>query len=766
MKTSLPNRSQVSWLVIVLGCVIFLAAGQPIRRAEAQDYFRVSPGALSAAHAEHDNSQGCDKCHISSKGVDGSKCTACHGAVRRAGSLHTTFGKPCVSCHREHQGRSHSLVNWSTIGGRDGFQHDRTGFRLENQHAKIACTKCHTSRLRSGGTSYAGRSRNCQSCHKGAHGFSNRKLSTNCGKCHAPGQRIRGRRLRTWKTSHRQYSGLALGGKHLDVQCTQCHPAAEMAGRKPPRACSDCHVPSHPISKATNQCLDCHSESAPFKGITVDHSDFGFDLVGRHAKAGCAKCHQRGGAPVQVSRACSSCHTASHPRTRATANCAKCHSPLRSFKGAKINHGQYGLALHGKHKQISCSACHMNKQKTRQLKLSYTEGACTSCHTHSRAHAGQYGDQDCDRCHVEGGKRDKPFDHNVDCTFPLHGFHAQAKLRKECESCHPGGVYRNGKTACRDCHDDTHDGSFGTDCSKCHSPLVQFSSPRTHNVNHSAFPLEGKHKIIACRQCHIGGKYDLASSRCVDCHKKDDVHQGRLGQDCGKCHRPTKGAPKFRHKTMTQFPLRGAHRSVRCAFCHQSRKKPSRPRTLAEWRALEPPPLDRQFPAPERDCAACHADPHEGRAAGTCANCHTAQSFTKLTGARARSVVPANHRGAWLKRHSTWPRSRGELGGEKLNCATCHGAPDCSGCHRTSAPRSHGGLWRLRMHGSAASFDASSCRVCHQVGSCKECHRRTRPLNHRGAWSVLHGFAAGGFGGSNCYVCHTRTDCLGCHTSP
>ena len=766
MKTALPNRSHFSWLLVVLACVVVVTAGQPVRRAEAQDYFRVSPGPLSAAHAESDHSAGCVNCHVSAQGVDGSKCLACHEGLKHSGGLHASFtGQACTNCHVEHKGRSHNMVNWSTIGGRDAFQHDRTGFRLENEHAQIACTKCHVRRLKSGGTSYFGLSQNCLSCHKGAHAFSNRELSKKCSTCHKSGERIRGRKLSAWASPHRRFSGVTFEGKHRDLPCTKCHEEARMTGRKPPRACGDCHAPTHPVTQPTKNCLDCHSQKAPFKNAKIDHSEFGFPLIGRHAKVSCQNCH-KGGAQSRVNRGCGSCHNASHPVTRVTAHCAKCHSPKYSFAaGAKIDHEQFGLPLRGKHADISCAACHMDKRRTRQVKLKYTEGACTSCHTHGGVHQGQYADDQCVRCHVEGGKRNKPFDHNLDSRFPLIGFHAQAKLRAKCEGCHPNGIYRTGKTACRDCHEDQHQGAFGTDCTKCHTPLVRFDSPRIRDVAHSRFPLEGKHRTIPCQSCHVAGKQDLANSRCIDCHRKDDVHHGKLGESCGKCHRPTKGAPKFNHDTMTQFPLRGAHRQVRCSFCHQAHGL-RHAISLAEWDAMQVPPLDLRFPSPGRGCSDCHSDPHRGRAAGACTACHTTGTFTALTGARARSVLPPSHRGAWLQRHATLPATRGSLGGDSLNCATCHGRPGCRNCHRTNAPRSHGGLWRLRMHGSAASFDAASCRVCHQTASCRQCHRRTRPLNHRGAWSTLHGYAAGGFGASNCYVCHTRADCLGCHTTP
>ena len=307
MKTAPPNRWHFLRLLVVLGCVALATGGMPVGRAEAQDYFRVSPGPLSAAHAESDHSEGCVNCHVSAKGVDGSKCLACHKSLKHAGGLHSSYGgKACIDCHVEHQGRNHSVVNWSTIGGRDAFQHDRTGFRLENEHAQVACTKCHVRRLKSGGTSYFGLSKNCQSCHQGAHAFSNRELSNKCSTCHQPGKGLRGRKLSAWASSHRRYSGVTLEGEHRDLQCTKCHEGGKMTGRKPPRSCGDCHAPPHPVTEATVRCLNCHSQTAPFQSAKIDHSEFGFALVGRHAKVSCKNCHLRDGAPFVPGRGCGS----------------------------------------------------------------------------------------------------------------------------------------------------------------------------------------------------------------------------------------------------------------------------------------------------------------------------------------------------------------------------------------------------------------------------------------------------------------------------
>ncbi len=48
------------------------------------------------------------------------------------------------------------------------------------------------------------------------------------------------------------------------------------------------------------------------------------------------------------------------------------------------------------------------------------------------------------------------------------------------------------------------------------------------------FPLTGKHKRVACENCHTKTLIDTPRN-CIACHKKDDVHRGRR-PDCAACH--------------------------------------------------------------------------------------------------------------------------------------------------------------------------------------------------------------------------------------
>jgi hypothetical protein len=273
---------------------------------------------------------------------------------------------------------------------------------------------------------------------------------------------------------------------------------------------------------------------------------------------------------------------------------------------------------------------------------------------------------------------------------------------------------------------------------------------------------EGSHKHVKCASCHPNGQYKLGPKRCVDCHQKDDPHRGRLGKDCGKCHIPAKGAPKFQHERMTHFQRTDAHRRTPCSLCHSSRPRKASAAVLARLRQ-SPPPLDRTFPIVGRRCADCHADPHKGEAGTRCEACHNTVSWAQVVGTGARGVKPRDHRGAWLRSHADLPMNDRDPGVEKRSCARCHATPVCTNCHRNSRPKSHTGLWRVKTHGLEAGFDPARCRTCHVTGSCMQCHRNTPPLTHRGAWRTLHGFAAATLDNQSCFVCHRRADCAVCH---
>jgi len=64
-----------------------------------------------------------------------------------------------------------------------------------------------------------------------------------------------------------------------------------------------------------------------------------------------------------------------------------------------------------------------------------------------------------------------------------------------------------------------------TDCKRCHVTGDWFPSLFDHT--RTAFPLEGEHKTVDCRECHKNpaegdeklGSFKIAKYQCIDCHK-------------------------------------------------------------------------------------------------------------------------------------------------------------------------------------------------------------------------------------------------------
>ncbi len=101
-------------------------------------------------------------------------------------------------------------------------------------------------------------------------------------------------------------------------------------------------------------------------------------------------------------------------------------------------------------------------------------------------------------------------------------------------------------TACASCHQDVHLGQVGATCDTCHSA----ASFKVMNYKHREPARDffaGRHVSAECRACHASATQQFPAGRgtaikfaiektCTNCHK--DPHNGTLGADCARCHRP------------------------------------------------------------------------------------------------------------------------------------------------------------------------------------------------------------------------------------
>ncbi|MBL8797614.1 MAG: hypothetical protein JNM56_27185 [Planctomycetia bacterium] len=188
-----------------------------------------------------------------------------------------------------------------------------------------------------------------------------------------------------------------------------------------------------------------------------------------------------------------------------------CTSGQQMFSpGALSAQGRAGVTLGGvtSHAALAadCSACHAPPWSGETM-----EARCLACHTDIRR--------------------------QIDAAGPLHGLLSQA-------------------THCRQCHTEHH----GT-----HAALTDL----TH-FDHAwaAFKLTGKHRMAACASCHLNNVYQGTPHACSSCHAEPQVHLGKFGLDCARCHTTAAWDDvTFAHR----FPMNhggGGKRNKACVTCH------------------------------------------------------------------------------------------------------------------------------------------------------------------------------------------------------
>ncbi|HEY3705804.1 MAG TPA: cytochrome c3 family protein [Terracidiphilus sp.] len=428
----------------------------------------------------------------------------------------------------------------------------------------------------------------------------------------------------------------------------------------------------------------------------------------------CVKCHEL--SPSAPSFRCLECHQeiaaelrqneglhATFPRSSSAGSaCVKCHSDHNGENFQMIHwtptasgfaHTATGFALDGKHVGISCRACHSAQRIPAAAKALL---------------------------------RGKDLNHTWLGLTPT----------------------------CGNCHEDKHQGRFGTDCARCHSTMDWKAASQNldaKNFDHSTtrYPLIGAHRSVSCMNCHRPGpdsqpQYTgLHFNSCADCHR--DPHKGEFKQTCESCHstsnwRDSPFVAKFDH-AKTGFPLAGKHLALQCLSCHEG--------------------ADFKSPVPHAACADCHEpDPHAGQFAsrpdrGKCESCHTVNGWTPSTFStadHARTGFPLIFPHAAVKcAQCHTPAGTGTKFKIRFaQCVECHedehqgqfsGPPwlnGCGKCHTGATfERSN---YNLKSH-SGSNFPLTGA---HAAVECSACHKPTP-----GAKLVLFHFSQ-----VSCATCH------------
>lgn len=549
------------------------------------------------------------------------------------------------------------------------------------------------------------------------------------------------------------------------ANCLKCHQTGK--GVAAPR-CLDCHTalksriaagqglharPGH------QKCETCHNEhhGREFQLIywgkagpsAFDHRQTGFPLEGAHAAQGCRECHrpafqrnqpanrqslQSGRANpsrtfLGLSRACLSCHRDEHRGQLVGQGCLSCHTMNGWRPPAKFDHGKTSFPLTGRHASVACASCHPARSDALAAdpdrKFTVLKGLahqrCSDCH--KDPHQGRFG-ATCQSCHSTAGWKEGArarFDHGK-TGFPLTGRHSNVA----CASCHrtrgsSGEVVfaRMAHGKCTDCHKDPHGGRRGTTCQSCHSTSGWKVTGIPANFDHSrtGFPLRGRHRQIACQECHTPGKPMRIAKfdRCADCHR--DAHRGQLagrpgGAACESCHT----VEGFSPSTFTvadhqkgRYPLEGAHLAVPCVACHRSGKEV-------------------QLRFSSTTCRSCHGDPHKGQvdrfvSAGGCETCHSLEGWRRVIFDHDRTRFPlqgGHQRVACRSCHPATEKGLLRIQGTPTTCSACHGDPHEGQFARASTPL--------------------SCQQCHSVVGWKRIafdHDRNSRFKLEGAHRTL-----------------------------
>lgn len=381
-------------------------------------------------------------------------CASCH-ADRHDGAV----GAACQSCH--------DCTTWKPASL---FDHRKTDFRLEGEHGKVACVRCHEAMpVREGKVLFKTRAFvDCTPCHASPHNEKFTKAA--CSSCH----RVEGwSHIADTKFNH-DATGFRLDGRHRAVRCEQCHGVHAVREPRTPRKrlstkCEGCHADAHRgqlVAVYANACARCHTthEFSPSTFAVSEHDRTKFKLTGAHLAIPCGRCHKEADGKSTfrfASLSCDGCHKDPHNGRFATVagvrqTCEQCHV-TSDWKRTSFDHASTGYPLLDKHSAVPCSRCHEEGMGNGERRARGTPRECQVCH--KDAHGGQFasaGVTRCAPCHTPAGWPKLVFDHQKQSAFSLTGGH----MKVLCTSCHrpeqtPAGTivrYKPLPTQCESCH--------------------------------------------------------------------------------------------------------------------------------------------------------------------------------------------------------------------------------------------------------------------------------------------------------------------------
>ncbi len=502
--------------------VILLLIAVTTDRAMATEIEKfLMPGKIISGHAKYEAE--CTLCHVRLRDTSQKKlCLDCHDLVaddmakKRGfhGKHRNATSQDCKTCHSDHRGRDARIV----LLDRDNFDHRFTDYRLIGRHTQTECVACHSA-----DSKYREAEKVCSNCHSDDDAHAG-KLGKDCARCHTPQE---------WGKSRFDHNktDFKLEFAHRQASCNACH--LEDSYKKTPKQCVGCHaIRDVHTNRFGEKCQQCH-QTEKWSRTTFDHNrDTDYPLRGAHRGQSCNSCHAPDYAaskPRTSTRKCYSCHREDDIHKESNGKkCSDCHA-VKGWHLTAFDHDtKTRFPLRGGHAALVCEACHASGIENRKLQTD-----CHSCHGQDDVHESALG-ENCAGCHNDGAwQKGVRFDHELS-KFPLLGQHAVLG----CESCHASSVFTEARSECIVCHrgNDVHKRSLGENCAQCHNPNAWLIWRFDHDD--TSFRLRHAHLEIHCNSCHDEplDSFNGAASRCIDCHRRDDVHEGNFGARCNKCH--------------------------------------------------------------------------------------------------------------------------------------------------------------------------------------------------------------------------------------
>ncbi len=304
--------------------------------------------------------------------------------------------------------------------------------------------------------------------------------------------------------------------------------------------------------------------------------------------------------------------------------------------------------------------------------------------------------------------------------------------------------------------------------------LIAQISPGELTTAHKS--LEG---ISNCTKCHILGE-KVENKKCLDCHTEiNNLIKANRGyhsssevknKKCVKCHGEHFGRnfkiirfdkDKFDH-ALTGFTLKGKHKEIKCASCHQSKFIVSKKLKSNK----------NTFLGLQQKCQSCHEDFHQGTLKPkNCESCHNTKKWRPTVGfdhTKTKFKLDGAHKKVKCVQCHKIGKKNGKVFQNfsilKYNqCTDCHTdihlgkfGDNCIQCHTVFSFKNI--VYKNKFDHAKTGF---LLKGAHNNLECKQCHTKGVSVKLKS---------------ENCYDCHKdyhndeftkngiRQDCSKCHT--